>query len=102
MLFRSKRSGTAPDVPTFTEGGLAGFQVNGWNCVVAPRATPARIVARLNAAVMAEFAQADTMERLRKQGIDPAAGTPEQLAAYMKSEMARYAKLMKSVGLSSQ
>ena len=50
---------------------------------------------------MAEFAQADTMERLRKQGIDPAAGTPEQLAAYMKSEMARYAKLIKSVGLSA-
>jgi len=98
----AKRSGTAPDVPTFTEGGMAGFQVNGWNCVVAPRATPARIVARLNAEVVAGFAQADTMERLRKQGIDPAAGTPEQLAAYMKSEMARYAKLIKSVGLSSQ
>lgn len=96
----AKRSTAAPELPTFAEGGVAGFNVNGWNCVVAPRATPQRVITRLNAEVVAGFNQADINERFRKQSIDPAAGTPDQLAAYMKSEIARYHKLIKSVGLS--
>lgn len=98
----AKRSATAPELPTFAEGGLAGFHVNGWNCLVAPRATPPRVITRLNAEVVFGFNQADIRERFRKQSIDPAAGTPEQLAAYMKSEIARYHKLIKAVGLSAE
>jgi tripartite-type tricarboxylate transporter receptor subunit TctC len=95
----AKRSASAPEIPTFTEAGMPGYQVNGWNCIVAPRGTPQAIVRRLNAEIVAGFKEADVVERLRKQSIDPAAGTPEQLAAHIKSEYARYTKLIKTIGL---
>jgi tripartite-type tricarboxylate transporter receptor subunit TctC len=94
-----RRSANAPDIPTFTESGLAGFQVSGWNCLVVPRGTPPQIVKRLNAELVAGFRQQDVVDRLRKQSIDPAAGTPEQLASFMQSELARYSKIIKAVGL---
>jgi tripartite-type tricarboxylate transporter receptor subunit TctC len=94
-----KRAAAAPEVQTFAEGGMPGFQVSGWNGMVAPRGTPPQIVKRLNAEIVAGFNQPDVLERLKKQSIDPATGTPEQLAAHMKSEFARYDKLIKAVNL---
>jgi tripartite-type tricarboxylate transporter receptor subunit TctC len=94
-----KRSANAPELPTFAESGLPGFQVSGWNCMVVPNGTPAAIVKRLNAEVVAGFNQPEIAERLRKQSIDSAVGTPEQLAAFMQSELARYRKIIKAVGL---
>jgi tripartite-type tricarboxylate transporter receptor subunit TctC len=98
----AKRSGAAPEIPTFTESGMPGYQVSGWNCLVAPRGTPQHIIKRLNAETVAGFNQPDVLERLRKQSIDPTAGTPEQLAAHIKSEFARYSKLIKAVGLTAE
>lgn len=95
----AKRSGAAPEIPTFTEGGMPGYQVSGWNCLVAPRGTPQHVIRRLNAEIVAGFSEPDVSERLRKQSIDAAAGTPEQLAAHIKSELARYTKLIKAIGL---
>lgn len=94
-----KRSAAAPEIPTFAESGMPGYQVSGWNCIVAPRGTPPEIIRRLNAEIVAGFNQPDILERLRKQSIDAATGTPEQLAAHIKSEFARYSKLIKTVGL---
>lgn len=95
----AKRSAAAPEIPTFGEGGVAGYLVNGWNCLVAPRATPQHLIKRLNAEIVAALNQPDVIAGLRKQSIDPAPGTPDQLAAYMKSELARYHALIKAVGL---
>ena len=95
----SKRSPGAPEIPTFAESGMPGYQVSGWNCLVAPRGTPQQVIKRLNAEIVAGFNQPDVIERLRKQSIDSAAGTPEQLAAHIRSELARYDKLIKAVGL---
>jgi len=95
----AKRSAGAPEIPTFAESGLPGFQVNGWNAIVAPRGTAPAIIKRLNAEIVAGFGEPGVLERLRKQSIDPAVGTPEQLAAHIKTELARYGKLIKSVGL---
>jgi tripartite-type tricarboxylate transporter receptor subunit TctC len=95
----AKRSASAPEIPTFSESGLPGYQVSGWNCIVAPRGTPQPIIRRINAEVAAGFKQPDVLERLRKQSIEPVAGTPEQLAAHIKSEFARYGKLIKAIGL---
>jgi tripartite-type tricarboxylate transporter receptor subunit TctC len=81
---------------------MPGYQVSGWNCLVAPRGTPPQMIKRLNAEVVAGFNQPDVAERLRKQSIDAAAGTPEQLAAHIKSEFARYSKLIKTVGLTAE
>jgi len=96
---RGTRSASAPDVPTFAESGMPGFQVSGWNAIVAPRGTPAGVVKRLNGEVRAGFAQPDVIDRLAKQGIEPAVGTPEQLAAHIRSERARYGQIIKTVGL---
>jgi tripartite-type tricarboxylate transporter receptor subunit TctC len=95
----SKRSATAPEIPTFAESGMSGYQVSGWNCIVAPRGTPQPVVKRLNAEIVAGFRQPDVLERLRKQSIDAVASSPEQLAAHIKSEFARYQKLVKAIGL---
>lgn len=94
-----KRSAAVPDVPTFSEAGMPGYQVSGWNCLVVPRGTPQSVIARLNADIAAGFRQPDLVERLRKQSIEPVAGTPGELAAHIKSELARYQKLIKAVGL---
>jgi tripartite-type tricarboxylate transporter receptor subunit TctC len=94
-----KRSAAAPELPTFAESGMPGFQVSGWNCIVAPRATPAELIRRLNAAVNDGFKQPEILDRLRKQSIELAAGTPEQLAQHMKAEIARYGGLIKAIGL---
>lgn len=98
----AKRSSGAPELPTFAESGMAGFQVSGWNCIVAPRATAPAIIRRLNAEVVAGFREADILERLKSQSIDSAVGTPEQLAAHIRTEFARYSKLIKAVGLKAE
>jgi tripartite-type tricarboxylate transporter receptor subunit TctC len=95
----AKRSPGAPELPTIAESGLPGFQVSGWNCIVAPRGTSPAIIKRLNGEVVAGFNQGDVLDRLKAQSIDSAVGTPEQLAAHIKSEFARYGKLIKTVGL---
>ncbi|MCC6533340.1 MAG: tripartite tricarboxylate transporter substrate binding protein [Burkholderiales bacterium] len=95
----ARRSATLPEVPTFTESGMVGYQVSGWNCIVVPKNTPPAVIRRLNGAIVSGFAAPDVVERLRKQSIDPAVGTPEQLAAHIQSEFARYGKLIKSVKL---
>ncbi len=98
----AKRSASAPEIPTFAESGLPGYEVSGWNCIVVPRGTPQQIVKRLNAEIVAGFKQPDVLERLRKQSIEPVAGTPEQLAAFISAELARYRKLIKTVGLTTE
>lgn len=95
----ARRSTGAPELPTFAESGMPGFQVSGWNCLVAPRGTAPAVIKRLNAEVIAGFNQNDVLDRLKSQSIDPAVGTPVQLAAHIKSEFARYSLLIKSVGL---
>src|SRR6185436_15553283 len=89
----AKRSPGAPELPTFTESGMPGFQVSGWNCIVAPRGSPPAIVKRLNAEVVAGFKEADILDRLKSQSIESAVGTPEQLAAHIRTEYARYSKI---------
>ena len=94
----AKRSPIIPSVPTFAEGGMS-YQVSGWNGIVAPRGTPPELIKKLNAEVVAGFNAPDVQERLGKQSIDSAVGTPEQMAQHIKSEFARYSKLIKAIGL---
>jgi tripartite-type tricarboxylate transporter receptor subunit TctC len=98
----TRRAASAPELPTFGEGGMTGFQVHGWNAIVAPRGTPEPIVKRLNAEIVAGFGEASVLDRLSKQSIDPATGTPLELAAFIKSEGARYKQLIKSIGLTAE
>jgi tripartite-type tricarboxylate transporter receptor subunit TctC len=94
----AKRSVFAPDLPTIAEAGLPGFEANNWYGVVAPAKTPPEIIARLNREVVSLLNQPDVRDLLFKQGIEAAPGTPEEFGAYMKSEMAKWRKVVQASG----
>jgi tripartite-type tricarboxylate transporter receptor subunit TctC len=95
----AKRSPAVPDVPTIAESGITGYQTTSWNSMVAPRGVPQAIINRLNKEVVAVLSQPEVRDRLRAQGTDTDPGTPAQLAAHIKSERARFEKLIKTIGL---
>jgi tripartite-type tricarboxylate transporter receptor subunit TctC len=93
-----KRSALMPAIPTIAESGLPGFDANNWYGLLAPAKTPRAIVMRLNAEVAKVLKMPDVKDFLFNQGLDPAPGTPEQFGAYIKSEMAKWAKVVKDSG----
>ena len=94
----AKRSALLPDLPTISESGLAGFDANNWYGLVVPAKTPRAIIDQLNAEVTKILAMPDVKTTLFNQGLDPAPGTPEQFGAYIKSERAKWAKVIKESG----
>jgi tripartite-type tricarboxylate transporter receptor subunit TctC len=94
----AKRSALLPDVPTISESGLAGFDANNWYGLVVPAKTPRAIIDQLNAEVTKVLAMPDVKTTLFNQGLDPAPGTPEQFGAYIRSERAKWAKVIKESG----
>ena len=93
-----KRSSALPDTPTMIETGVKGFDVTGWYAILAPRATPAAIVNRLNGEIGKVLALPDTRERFDRIGTEIATSTPAQLAALIKSDTARWSKIVKASG----
>jgi tripartite-type tricarboxylate transporter receptor subunit TctC len=94
----AKRSALMPNLPTISEAGLPGFDANNWYGLLAPAKTPRPIIDRLNREVTKVLAMPDVKEFLFNQGLDPAPGTPEKFGAYIKSEMAKWAKVVKASG----
>ena len=92
------RSALLPELPTIAESGVPGFAVSSWFGVVAPARTPAPIVARLNREIVAALAQPELRERLAGLGADPVSDTPEQFDAFIRSELATWAKVVKASG----
>ncbi|MFN0302618.1 MAG: Bug family tripartite tricarboxylate transporter substrate binding protein [Burkholderiales bacterium] len=84
-----------PDLPTIAEAGLPGYDANNWYCFVAPAKTPPDIVAFLNREFLKALSHAETHAMLTAQGLDPTPTTPEELTAIMKSEIAKWAKVIK-------
>jgi tripartite-type tricarboxylate transporter receptor subunit TctC len=95
----AKRSAAVPEIPTIAESGLSGYHMNTWNSLVVPRGTPMAIMQRLNTEVVGILNEPEVKERLKQQGIDPDPGTPAQLAAFIKSEVARFDSLIRTIGL---
>ena len=93
-----KRSPALPDVPTMDEEGLKGFDATSWFGLLAPAGTPKDIVAKLNAASVKALASPEMRERLAAQGADPVGNSPEQFAAFIKSEIDKWAKIVKASG----
>ena len=93
-----KRSPALPDVPTMDEEGLKGFDATSWFGLLAPAGTPKDIVAKLNAASVKALATPEMRERLAAQGADPVGNSPEQFAAFIKSEIDKWAKIVKASG----
>src|ERR1044072_8271305 len=90
-----RRASVLPDVPTLDEQGIKDVYADNWYALFAPAQTPAPAIARLNAAVNAVLKDPETAKKLIEAGADPAAGTPEELAAFLKSELERWGKVVK-------
>jgi tripartite-type tricarboxylate transporter receptor subunit TctC len=95
----SRRSPQLPDVPTLEEAAsLPGFEMSAWQGVVVPAATPKDIVARLNAELNKALQNPELRARLAAGGSEPLGGTAEQYAAYIRSELQRWSKVVKDAG----
>jgi tripartite-type tricarboxylate transporter receptor subunit TctC len=94
-----KRSPLLPDLPTLDESGLKGYQIVGWNGLFVPAGTPAAIVNKLHAGVVAALALPDVKERLTVLGADGVGDTPQHFAAFIKDDIAKWARVVKSAGI---
>jgi tripartite-type tricarboxylate transporter receptor subunit TctC len=94
----AKRSEVAPDVPTIAEAGVPGYEVENWYGVLAPAATPREIIERLNTEILKLLKTKEVKELLNNQGFETLESTPEQFAAFNKTELVKWAKLVKLSG----
>jgi tripartite-type tricarboxylate transporter receptor subunit TctC len=95
----AKRSASAPDVPTVAESGYPGFEYSNWNALFAPAKTPAAIVNKVNASVVKILNDPEVAQRLASQGADPAPGSPDALARYMRTDHERWKKVIQAAGI---
>ena len=93
-----KRSAAAPDIPTLAEAGLPGFEAVSWFAMFAPANTPKTIVTKLQLEIAKILKSPDISKRLLDLGLEPIGSTPEELAAYQRSEIAKWAKVVKDSG----
>jgi tripartite-type tricarboxylate transporter receptor subunit TctC len=93
-----RRVETIPDVPTMVEAGLGGYEANSWQSLVAPANLAPPIVAALNRALTAVLAEPATREHFLKLGMQPLSSTPEEFAAYLRSEIRKWAPVIKAAG----
>lgn len=98
----AKRLAATPDVPTFAESGLPGFEVEQWYGVFAPPAMPPPITQKLNAALVRALDGDQFKRDFSGQGVELQRSTPEELAAYVKTELARWRKVLKDLGIQDQ
>ena len=95
----SKRSAALPQVPTVAETGFKGYEAVNWYGLVVPARTPRAIIDRLHSATLTVLDSREVRDALLKRGIDVTPGSPEALAAYIRSETEKWRPLVKSLGL---
>jgi tripartite-type tricarboxylate transporter receptor subunit TctC len=96
------RVSAAPDVPTFQEAGVPGYEAIGWFGVVAPAGTPRPIVERLNAEIRGALEDAEIRRRAQEAGTEPFTSTPEEFSAMIREETKKWAEVIKSGGIKLQ
>jgi tripartite-type tricarboxylate transporter receptor subunit TctC len=94
-----KRIAAAPDVPTVAESGYPGWEVTNWHGLVGPKGLHKDVVQRLNKEVNEALKSKDVEKVLSSDGLEPAGGTPEQLTAILKAEVARWGEVVKRAGI---
>jgi len=97
-----KRSPSLPEVPTVAESGYAGFDASLWLAIMAPAGTPAPVIERLNKEILAAVSAPDTRDLLDKAGAEVLTSTPAELAAMIRDGVAKYAKIVKTAGVTAQ
>ena len=97
-----KRSAVVPDFPTIAESGVPGYEISNWFGIVVPAATPKAVIAPLNGEITKALNLSDVKKRFIDLGADPISGTPEELAAYTRSELAKWTKVVKAAGITPE
>jgi tripartite-type tricarboxylate transporter receptor subunit TctC len=95
----TRRSAAAPDLPTISESGYPGFEVKGWNGLLAPAKTPAAVVSALHLQSVKALAQPDIRAKLDSLGLEAIGNSPEQFAAVIKSELPKWSKVIRDAGI---
>jgi tripartite-type tricarboxylate transporter receptor subunit TctC len=93
------RAPAMPDVPTFAESGLPGVEVNGWYGLLAPARTPRSTIAALSTALRQSLEEPDTRTRFATNGLDTMSSSPEAFAALIRSEVAKWGKVVRAAGI---
>jgi tripartite-type tricarboxylate transporter receptor subunit TctC len=97
-----KRFSGLPEIPTFDESGLRGYEATTWFGLMAPAKTPKEIIARINVEVAKILASTDIRERFMAEGLEPMGGTPEDFAKFIGGEIEKYARVIKAAGVQQQ
>ena len=97
-----KRLSQYPEAPTVSESGLPGFEFNSWFAVMAPAATPADIVQRLNAEIVKAVADPAVRDQLVAQGLTPRGSSAEELGSATRTQLAKYAALIRKAGIKAE
>lgn len=97
-----QRVRVAPDLPTLSEEGLPGFEVELWYGLLAPAATPSEIVVRYNALVNEILSSADIAEKLDRQGLLPVGGSPERLGEFLAQDLMKWQKVVSDAGITAE
>ena len=95
----TQRSPIAPDLPTMIEAGVPGYEMSGWNAIFAPKSTPAPVVARLHAELARILGSPEVKEQFAALGAEPIGNTPDELAAFLKADKARWGKIIEEKGI---
>jgi len=98
----AKRPLAAPDLPTMMEAGVPGYEATNWFGTAVPAKTPPAIVAKLNQEIARVLHLPDVRERLLAQGMEPVSNTPEEFSTYVRSEMTKWAKVVKASGAKAE
>ena len=93
------RQAVLPEVPTVIESGWPGFESTSWFGVLAPAGTPPAIVARLHKEITGQLRRPEVREQITRTGADVVGDTPEEFSAYIKSEIAKWAKVVKAANI---
>ena len=102
VVLSEKRVPTLPDVPTAAESGFPGFQMSIWYGMFAPAGTPREIILHLYREAEKALKDPELLQRMSNAGMDPWLGTPEEMAALLRSEITRFAKIARSAGLKKE
>jgi tripartite-type tricarboxylate transporter receptor subunit TctC len=103
MVTSKQRSSAAPDTPTVAEVGMPEIEIcSAWFGILAPARTPKTIISRLNSEIVRVIQMPDTQARFASQGLDPAASTPGEFAALIKSDLARWEKIIRQAGIRAE
>ena len=94
-----RRSSAVPELPTIAESGYPGFEVTPWFGLLAPARTPATIVGKLHLETVKALAQPDLRAKLADLGLEVVGNSPDEFAALIKSEIPKWAKLIKESGI---